>query len=112
MKVFDYTNGRKGDLLGEVKRVTYCEGHPFHDGKFMTIGGKQVPQTEWSMHTGAGYRDTPLTPEQFGVEAICFCTGQISSGRDSGTWIWEVVGTSAWIDKAIESGLLVAKNLD
>lgn len=110
MKVFDYTNGRKGEQLGEVGRATYCEGHPFHNGKFMTIGGKQAPHTEWSMHTGAGRRDTPLTPEQFDVEAICFCTGQISSGMDSGTWCWHVVGTSTWIEQAIEKGLLVAKN--
>lgn len=119
MKVFDFTNGTKGKLLANVKVTGYARGwlERSVSGKVYQItvtGGYSVEgvQVEWT--SGAGYTeyetgaDHPYKPEDFGVEAITYCTGQFSTGLDKGTWHWEVIGTQEWNRAALKSGILTA----
>lgn len=119
MKVFDFTNGTKGELLGSIKVVGYCSGW-FKKG----VSGKvyRITLTEdfwgddvevmWA--SGAGHTDhetgkqVEINPEDFGVDAVAFCTGQYTTGLEKGTWNWYVIGTKEWNRAALKSGILSA----
>ena len=116
MKVFDFSNGIKGKLLAaDVKRPGWLAG--WFTVKNSTVYKITLPKApgggEWTWHSAVGYgwRDTPtykeLKPEDFGVEAICFCTGAWRcDGQD--VWQWAVVGTQDWNRKACQAGILKA----
>ena len=115
MKVFDFSNGVKGKLLADVKLVGWKAG--WYAVKNSTVYKVTLVNPpgggEWSWHSAAGYgfRDTPsykeLLPEDFGVEAICFCTGAWrTEGKD--IWQWSVVGTQDWNREACHKGILKA----
>ena len=115
MKVFDFTNGTKGELLATVNKANST-------GSWLARKGDRVYRIElaqaqkgWSWHDGATLPiynakgkfdgDEAITPAQFGVEAICFCTGQ--SQHDQ-VWNWVVLGTCDWNRAAVKSGLLTS----
>lgn len=126
MKVFDFTNGEKGKLLGEV-RVT-----DFSDGWFVNknnkvyqvelanpknkiaTGDEEKSGINWTWTSGAGWADTEelIKPEDFDVEAICFCTGlwyiYWHEGHPDAVsmWDWSVVGTKNWNREACAKGIL------
>lgn len=122
MKVFDFTDGRKGRLLGQAPRAAALHGFLVRKGDKiyrveLTSQGKH--DGEWTWHSGAEYNGRDgngrctgeqfsITPEQFGVEAICFCTGQWRTGEDAGKWVWSVVGTTDWNRDACKRGILKA----
>lgn len=89
MKVFDFTAGRKGKELAEVVRFTGSKGR--------WIGSKLLKPCDighyefWQPYTG----QKVTTPRDFGVEAICFCIGQILGSNDG--WMWGYAATEEWL---------------
>lgn len=121
MKVFNFSTGAKGALLGDLPRVAAtggwlvvkndkvykvaftAEGKPRTKGANFEwcVNAVYAERDENERRTG---RDIQIRPETFGVEAICFCRGQ---SRD-GTWDWFVIGTDAWNRQACLDGRLRA----
>lgn len=115
MKVFDFSNGVKGQLLPEVGRMTFTGPCVYvHDpvtGKPQYLHVKNErqlgPNTSLMVHESAGRLQTKYTPEMFGVEAILMCFGQEHTGygfQEAGDWKWVVVGTDEWVARAISNG--------
>ncbi len=110
MKVYDFTNGVKG------KEVGFCRIAGSLHGWFAAKNGRIYKITlaqdreGWAWCEGAAYRtngpDQAILPETFGVQAICFSTGETISGLDKGVWNWHVVGTADWNREAIKKGIL------
>lgn len=103
MKVFDYSDGCKGELVGNVKLAGGLHGHSTRKGdKVYRIALAGAP-SGWEWHSGADHlirgERTKITPEQFGCEAICFCVGEWNDG-----WKWVVLGTNDWNGKACQTG--------
>ena len=129
MKVFDFTDGKKGDLLGETK-VANSTGGWFVEKNGSTFkvelanprnvepvaGGKAGIKWSWvNAATSRGKNeDCAITAEDFGVGAICFCTGEYSVTWHIGhpeaetQWDWHVIGTDDWNREACKSGVLKA----
>ena len=57
-------------------------------------------------------KDHAIKAEDFGVGAICFCTGEFSVLWHIGhpeaetQWEWHVIGTTDWNREACKSGIL------
>jgi len=123
MKVFDFTNGTKGDLLGHIKITDYSGGWFVEkDGstfKVQLSGAHGRKNERWSWHLNAGHavkgKDVDIDPKDFGVDAICFCTGEFFHQWGEGHpeakshWQWDVVGTADWNRRACKSGILKAE---
>lgn len=106
MKVFDFTNGVKGKLLSEVHRPSYATGC-LRDDKFYSNKNKSITFMFGAGSTFKGV-DTPLNPKDFGVEAICYCTGQWNSGEGGAqVWEWDSIGTEEWLQEALKTGLVI-----
>lgn len=128
MKVFDFTNGVQGDQVGEIKRPDAFGGWFVKTGdKSFKVELTKPPQARepvlngehgvrWSWaadaaHTAANGDMVPITPDQFGVEAICFCVGawgNFSHGDQWAYWDWHVIGSNAWNRAACKAGILTA----
>lgn len=130
MKVFDFTNGVRGDHIGNVHCtggggwVVEKDGIKFQialaDNKFRApVSGKGFDEDRagesWAWNNQAfDENDELITPDQFGVEAICFCVGRFNSfgeiGTDEEEWTWEwfVIGSRDWNRKACKAGVLTA----
>jgi hypothetical protein len=123
MKVFDFTNGTKGDLLGHIKITDYAGGWFVEkDGstfKVQLSGAHGRKNDRWSWHSNAGHtvkgERINIDPKDFGVEAICFCTGEFFHQWGEGHpeakshWQWDVIGTADWNREACKSGILKAE---
>ncbi|MGW8177566.1 MAG: hypothetical protein ACWGQW_02055 [bacterium] len=99
MKIFDFSEGKKGKLLGEVSRPDYLPG------VYISETEVALPVWRYTFHS-SGSRgnknqwvsfDMKTLKKEFGVEAICFCMGQLSSGSDAGEWIWHYCATKKWL---------------
>ena len=128
MKVFDFTNGKQGKQVGEIALADATGGWMVKKGdKTYKVELTRPPQSRepvlngehgvnWSWtadaaHTAANGDLVPITPDQFGVEAICFCTGawgNHSVGDVWAYWEWHVVGSNAWNRAACKAGILTA----
>lgn len=128
MKVFDFTNGKQGDQVGEIKRPDAFGGWFVKKGdKSFKVELTKPPQARepvlngehgvrWSWaadaaHTAANGDSVPITPDQFGVEAICFCVGawgNFSHGDQWAYWEWHVLGSNEWNRSACKAGILTA----
>lgn len=116
MKIFNYTDGRKGKLLDNIKLAGSLRGWLRSEGDNVyriSVAAPAARDTEWSWHSGAtylayvsddDYEEVEITPDSYGVEAICFCMGQMGRGGD---WQWVVIGTDDWTEAAIERGILI-----
>ena len=114
MKVFDFTNGTKGAELGEIKRANALHGWLVRkDDRVFQVSLANAPEG-WDWHAGATWlrwvggepqEDVAILPEDFGVQAICFCVGQM---RHNDVWQWAVVGTQEWNREACKRGILKA----
>ena len=122
MKIFDFTGGRKGPELGDIKMANAMRGCLVRKGDRVyrvelsddaqwTFG----PTAEATWHTGATWlrwennepvEDMPIRPEDFGAGAICFCTGQWRTGEGAGKWVWTIIGTAEWNREACRTGIL------
>lgn len=111
MKVFDFTNGTKGAQLGEVKLASQLGGWiAVKNGQRYKVElARQPGGGEWAWRTFADNGFGDLKPETFGVEAICFCTGEIVVPALG--WQWTVLGTTEWNREACRSGILKSTHL-
>ena len=128
MKVFDFTNGKQGKQVGEIKRPDAFGGWFVKKGdKSFKVELTKPPQSRepvlngehgvrWSWAADAAHTATngdlvPITPDQFGVDAICFCSGawgNFSRGDQWAYWEWFVVGSNEWNRSACKAGILTA----
>lgn len=124
MKIFDFTHGYKGKELAEIKQANAMHGWLVRKGdkvfRVELCWSAQRgfgPDTEATWHTGATWlrwendepvEDMPILPEDFGVDAICFCTGNWKTGPGAGKWVWTVLGTTEWNREACRKGILKA----
>jgi len=99
MKIFDFSEGKRGRLLGHARRPTFS-GPTFHDGNGwvkITIAG-----CDYTSEAGTGFGEFESTekyePGTWGVAAICFCEGKFSAGEDD-FWKWTFTATDAWLAK-------------
>lgn len=127
MNIFDFTNGTKGKLVGGVNRFAFSRGkHVTKNGKTFSVelanpnnrefsdskrGTHTKVITQWCREAGNS-EDKTINPEDFGCEAVIFCTGCFSTnhGQDE-EWDWLVVGTTDWNRKALKSGILKSKRI-
>jgi len=113
MKIFDFTNGTKGELLGHIPVQ-----HANH-GWLVEKNGKvyRVRLTkgsyEWTSGATHGVWENnklvgekAIRAEDFGVGAICFCWGKTSHDDK---WQWSVIGTPEWNRQACIDGLLTSE---
>ena len=129
MKVFNFTDGKKGDLLGDIK-IAGSHGGWFveKNGSSFKVelanprnvapiaGGKSGIKWEWHLEATniIEKKETPIKPEDFGVDAICFCIGEFYVAWHVGhpevetEWNWTVIGTTDWNREACKSGILKA----
>jgi hypothetical protein len=123
MKVFNFTNGTKGELLGEIKLAGWTGGWLVGKGgktyKVELAHKRGGSSEDWAWVSAAGYsakgEDVAIRPEDFGVEAVCFCIGEVYHTWHAGhpeaqsAWEWKVVGTADWNRGACKSGILKAE---
>jgi len=114
MKVFDYTNGTKGELLGNVKMANGSGGwFVVKDGQRYKVELTKAPRglgnVYWCTDVDNGFGD--LIPETFGVGAILICLGEWKAGIGDPEWEWRVVGTTEWNREACRSGILKSTHL-
>ena len=125
MKVFDFTKGTKGKLLGQVKLTDYAGGSRVEkNGETFNVtlsGSHGGADDRWEWHKKAGHtikrQDVDLDPKDFGVDAICFCTGEYFHQWHAGHpdaeshWCWQVLGTTEWNRSACKAGILKAAKI-
>jgi len=111
MKIFDYTEGCKGSEIGERRLISWTSAREHH-GRYLQLKVNRPSTEEWEFPSeagpggkGADGKEITYTPDDFGVEAICFCTGLLRCGTDE-AWHWTVIGTDAWVEKAVKNGWL------
>lgn len=112
MKIFDFTNGKKGELLANIAYAHALDGWLARKGDrvFKVSLAKKAPRgSTWEWHSGAETKGgTRIRPETFGVEAICFCTGAARMNAVE-VWRWHVIGTDDWNREACKKGILKAE---
>ena len=105
MRVFDFENGEKGILLGEVQLPSSL-GATLSDGDdyiHITISG-------CSYHNSANFEmdglngELPILPSNYIIDgipvtAICFCTGLFDNGTRKGEWDWCFLATPDWLTR-------------
>lgn len=98
MKVFDFTNGVKGQQIGETSLGAL--GGWWLDGK--RVDGKSVQIDRYQYHEKAfkKFSGTEVKPEDFGVEAICFC--QVFENNSGKVYNWSYVCTKEWLNKNVD----------
>ena len=124
MKVFDFTDGVKGKFLANIDRCNSTGSWTAEkNGKLfkVTLAKSHGSKTDdWSWHNSATFRnfknhtDVNILPEDFGVEAICFCKGFFLEnvgieGEEQQRWQWTVIGTNDWNRNACKKGILKAE---
>jgi hypothetical protein len=107
VKIFDFSEGKRGRLLGYARRPTFS-GPTFHDGNDwvkIKIAGcdytSTAGRTGTKLENGAIVADEKTEayePGTYGLEAICFCEGKFWAGEDS-FWSWKFLATDAWLAK-------------
>ena len=119
MKIFDFTNGVKGEQIGFVPRANSTGSHFVEKNgqtyKVELNGNHGKSNEKWSWHTEATYyengSDVQINPADFGVGAVCFCFGEFTADRDSYEWWWSVVGTAEWNRSACKAGYIKATKI-
>jgi hypothetical protein len=122
MKIFDFTDGKRGEELATIKVANALRGCLVSKGDVVYrievaegVARKFGRDADVSWHIGATWlrwedgepvEDVPILPEDFGVEAICFSTGQWKVGPGEPRWQWFVLGTEDWNRKACKAGWL------
>lgn len=129
MKVFDFTSGVKGEELASIPIVAGT-GSWFVEKNGMRFKVElakprkpRVGEERWGWNNSAyTYSEKtgqkPIRPEDFGVEAICFCMGELFYEWYAGhpeaksAWEWIVLGTNDWNRKACKAGILKATKME
>jgi hypothetical protein len=113
MKIFDFSEGKKGQLLGHAKFGAFGSCR-LEDGVLYEISSAHKFTESLTFHNSAHtlgvssgkYKESEFSPKQLGVGAICTCIGKDNT---TGVWIWEVVGTPEWSAEAVKKGILVPR---
>ncbi|MGR3218620.1 MAG: hypothetical protein ACUZ8H_02230 [Candidatus Anammoxibacter sp.] len=87
MKIFNFENGKKGELLTTVSIPNHCHGWNTSIGKIGSIGkftfaidgGKDIGSVRYSLKE---------LVEKLNVNAICYCIGEITCGAEKPVWEW------------------------
>ena len=107
MKVFDFTDGKKGKLLAETQIInsngSWFKPNTEEPWKIGSITFADSA-TQWDYDKK---KDKHLLATQFGVEAICFCTGQDSISKE---WDWMFIATDDWINRQL--GIVIKSSLN
>ena len=119
MKIFNYTNGKKGELLAEVSVAQELGSWIVKKGATFKVSliKPVVSGEEWLWRNSANNGEA-IKPENFGVDAICFCIGKIDTLWHKGhpchqsVWSWSVIGTPAWNKQACLDGYIKANVLE
>lgn len=120
MKIFDYSCARRGKQIGEAPRAAAMSGFLVRkDQKVyrVELTSQGNADEEWTWHGSASFNERDangqitgemidIKPEDYGAEAICFCTGQWRTGDQAGKWVWTVIGTTEWNRRACQTGVL------
>lgn len=93
MKIFDFSNGKKGDLLTSIRIPNGMQG-------FLDDAGKRIPSVdryEFCISGDDGINgdyvfNARTLKKDFSVSAICFCTGQVGDA-----WQWFYCATPEWL---------------
>jgi len=98
MKIFDFTEGKKGKRLGH-------QAMDFVGGWILTMANDIKVQVSMNRYDfadkfGKPHEEDQLTTmenvvEKFGVEAVCFCCGK---DEYQGTWEWRFLATREWLN--------------
>ena len=121
MKVFDFTDGKKGKLLGDIKKQNSSGGWFVvkNNKKYCVRLNNESPwegvKFRWAKHAtyydpknGNEMGEVQILPEHFGVDAICFCYGGFKEMGNDTVWEWTVLGTNEWNKNACKKGILKA----
>jgi hypothetical protein len=119
MKIFDYTNGEAGKLLAEVPVAQELGSFIVKKGATFKVSLTKpvISGEEWVWRNSADNGEA-IKPENFGVEAICFCIGEIDTLWHKGhpdhqsVWSWSVIGTPAWNKQACINNIIKAIKLN
>ncbi len=107
MRVFNYSNGKKGELLGEVKRTFNNNGNIIgSDEKAIvvrSVGGMELNATPYYENSKCEFSAVKWL-EEFGVDAVCYCMGNYNNGNGYDEWVWACTGTQDWILEQVEGG--------
>jgi hypothetical protein len=96
MKVFNFENLTKGDCVGFAS-VPNWGGATYYDEPNRQFLHIAIGKLEISYREEAGRDDYRITPEEFGCEAICYCTGK--NGIDQNKWDWDFQCTPEFFEK-------------
>lgn len=112
MKIFDYTDGRKGRELGSLPLVSATNSSlvPGKNSDWIKLTPtREINGVMPTWHSGAiaGY-DIEVDPSSYGVEAVCFCMGEVKMGDDT-WWDWCIVSDINWARKAYANGWLTGE---
>lgn len=126
MRVFDFTDGQKGAELSNTKMPDQLEGWLVRkDGKVYEVDLDESVKRSFGANAevrwqsgatwlrwqkGGWGEDVKILPEDFGVLAICFCTGLWRTEEET-WWNWVVIGTAEWNKQACKDGVLKATYL-
>lgn len=117
MQIFDFTDGVKGELLGETS-ICHASGGWLVEKNNQTYkisianprnNANQAEKWHWAI-SAENKKRIEIKPEDYGVEAICFCKGEFWAGNDfdNSYWVWIVLGTNDWNRQACQQGILKA----
>jgi len=127
MKIFNFSNGVKGEELANVKVANSLGGWLTEKNgaayRVELANPKNAPSAaggdagvDWKWHSRAtnyvDKQDAEITPEMFDTDAICFCMGEVYTAWNAGhpeaesEWQWAVIGTAEWNREACKSGIL------
>ena len=116
MKVFNFTNGTKGELLAEIPLQNSSDGWLVEkNGKVyrVQLANSNYEWTKSATHgvweNGKFTGEKEIRAEDFGVGAICFCWGKTSHDNK---WHWSVIGTPEWNREACRNGILTYELLN
>lgn len=91
MKIFDFTDGKKGELLTNIELPNYTSGWFTDIGKIGSLQGK-----EFASDAGQDRADRPKSShytmldvlKSLNVKAICYCLGEMQCGQEPAYWDW------------------------
>ena len=124
MKVFDYSNGKKGALLTNMPTPSSCHGSIVdQDERRYRIALKGELFGNYTLSfaasTGRYIRNQPdhaphLNADivtELGAEAVLYCDGSYTMCGEE-VWSWHVTATPEWIRKAHKKGWITLERWD
>lgn len=103
MKIFDFTNGVKGNELDNIRRPGglhgwFIGGTPEATERVKSIGRYTFQKGgDYGMAEDKLAFDMDTIREKFGVDAICWCAGAyIENGQE--VWEWHYTATREWLE--------------